>query len=635
MTRCGEQRNAHRIENSSLRPLSCGRDRGTINEYLRFCIQLSLDTMKPTVPASLKLATLLFALLATPALAQDAVRTFGVGSGANDVGRPFTGEGSEFDGPQAIYAGRSGEIFLLDQVNGRILNFDGKDSASPTRSLSLPDDMEPSDMIVTDSNIVVWTGRPVALEASGTGLTRSLAVSRDLSAASDEAILSMFGQEAVADPAQAGTAGPTVTRAIGKKQETLPANTVRKAIVTRGAGAVTAVFTADTTRTAMEISVISKATQARLSQLKLRTRDRLGTVDLLEIDDLGRAYVLVEAIPDKGAQGQVFVARFAQSSAYEGTYSIPLSPDMTLVRRFVTVSPEGDVYFLRSRQGEVDILAVGFTPVVNTAEKAPAEKGGKGAKSKLKQPEIQYTEPPLALRGTPPVEATNLRSVIAAVGPLTRQRVIDTAFAFESIRWQVTSRNYGSDPDTQCSGFDRIRRPWYLRGAVGSEARGVPYCWGCSGSLATFERRIAQGAVAGNVCTRDAPRRAFAGVDCSAFVSATWGLSVHFTTAMIPTISTPIDPWSMKPGDVLNKPNSHVMLFIGYTADRRVQVIESATGGCNGRVCRNVYSLGSLLARGYVPRRYRGLEGDQTSTVAQPGGVLAGNKERASKARTN
>jgi hypothetical protein len=36
--------------------------------------------------------------------------------------------------------------------------------------------------------------------------------------------------------------------------------------------------------------------------------------------------------------------------------------------------------------------------------------------------------------------------------------------------------------------------------------------------------------------------------------------------------------------------------------------MESSTGGCNGKVCRNVYPLSSLLARGYRPVRYRVLE---------------------------
>jgi hypothetical protein len=45
------------------------------------------------------------------------------------------------------------------------------------------------------------------------------------------------------------------------------------------------------------------------------------------------------------------------------------------------------------------------------------------------------------------------------------------------------------------------------------------------------------------------------------------------------------------------------------------EVMEASPGACNGRVCRNVYPLSSLLARGFRPVRFRALEND-TSTVA-------------------
>src|SRR5437660_384176 len=78
-----------------------------------------------------------------------------------------------------------------------------------------------------------------------------------------------------------------------------------------------------------------------------------------------------------------------------------------------------------------------------------------------------------------------------------------------------------------------------------------------------------------------------------------------------------------RPGDALNKPGSHVMLFLRFTPDRKAEVMESSTGGCNGRVCRNVYPLAALLARGYQPVRYKALA-DDTMVVAQ--GSLPGDQ---------
>ena len=60
------------------------------------------------------------------------------------------------------------------------------------------------------------------------------------------------------------------------------------------------------------------------------------------------------------------------------------------------------------------------------------------------------------------------------------------------------------------------------------------------------------------------------------------------------------------------------MLFLRFTPDRKAEVIDSATGGCNGRVCRNVYPLASLLARGYTPVRYRALVNETVAKVSFP-----------------
>jgi hypothetical protein len=197
--------------------------------------------------------------------------------------------------------------------------------------------------------------------------------------------------------------------------------------------------------------------------------------------------------------------------------------------------------------------------------------------------------------------------------------VIQTAFAFESIRWRLNASAYGREPDQACTGFNRVRRPGYLHGKMNQEVRGVPYCWGCHGSLQQISQKIERGTLAGNWCTHNAPRNDVAGVDCSAFVSACWGLSTHFTTSAIPAITRRLDnPWDLQPGDALNKPGSHVMLFLRFTADRKAEVMEASTGGCNGRVCRNVYPLSSLLARGYAPVRYRALANETVAKVSFP-----------------
>jgi hypothetical protein len=532
------------------------------------------------------------AIVPAIAFAADTVvlKRFAAGSGPDAVGMVDASLDTEITGPQALYAGEGGQLYLLDQVNGRLLQFDPKQPAA-TRALTLPSELQPTDMIVKKGNILVWDGEVHALAPSGPdqGATRGLEES-STRGLDDEATLSAFAQMGSQAPGNDSDLVEDGTRAVNTK----PPGPVRQIVDSRGQGPVEVEIAAGNKGTTAQLEVRPKGESKPLAKLKIEVRDRLGAVEFLDIDKIGRMYVLVENIPVIGVRAAAVVARFSPEGRLDSLFDLPLGESAAPSRRFVTISGEGDVYFLRSRKGEIDVLGVGG--------RAP----GKSA----------VIESAIA----PRFDATAKRKggASAAVRPLTRQRVIETAFAFESIRWKVNSATYGPDPDTVCTGFNRVRRPGYLNGKANQEVRSIPYCWGCSGSLGQIVARFNQGTLAGNVCTRNEPRTDVAGVDCSAFVSATWGLSTHFTTAAIPAITTEVSPWDLKPGDALNKPNAHVMLFLRFTPDRKAEVMESSTGGCNGKVCRNVYPLAALLARGYTPVRYRALENEPTATVALP-----------------
>ena len=341
---------------------------------------------------------------------------------------------------------------------------------------------------------------------------------------------------------------------------------------------------------------------ALLTNIKIEVKDRLGAAEFLDIDNRDKMYVLVENVPTSSRKkAGTFVAAFSPAGNLEKIYDIPLSESVALTRRFVTVSADGDVYFLRIRNEEVDVLGV----------------GGRNVRSGTVIDSLPGAASPRTL-------GKDKDNAIAAVRPLTRQQVVQTALAFEGVQWRVTPSAYGPNPDTACRGSQRIRRPGYLIGKLGHEVRGVPYCWGCYGSFSQIGARLEQGELAGNVCTNDEPRPGVVGVDCSAFVSAAWGLSGHFTTDAIPSITDRIsDPWDLKPGDALNKPGSHVVLFLRFTPDRKAEVMEAAPIACNGRVCRSVYPLSSLLERGFSPVRFRALTNDSTSQVADASRKLA------------
>ncbi len=546
---------------------------------------------------------------ASTAFAQDAqvLRSFGVGADFNSVGVIDAGQDAEIEGPQAIFAGRDDDVYLLDQVNGRVLRFDPHKTSAPTRSLQLPDGLRPTDIVVSQDAIYVWDGQPLALQTVGPSddQTRSLAVMRNGESAPDDATRSTFGQsgsEALREE-NGATRGLAGDDAKGR---------ARQVIASHGQGQVLADLT-PLNKSAVAIALRGD-NGASLTKLKMQVRSRIGSVEVLDVDRLGRIFVFGENIPtDPTDTASTFVARYASNGGLEGVYELPLDKHVALSRRFVTVSADGAVYFLRANKGGVDLLGVGFRPLKNgQIDLAP------------------YLPPSAATT----LDFLNRKGVPAAVRALNRAQVLQTASLFANVHWRVNAGAYGPDPDRACSGFNRVRRPGYLHGKLGQEVVGIPYCWGCHGAIHQIAAQISSGRLAGNVCTRNDPRPDVVGVDCSAFVSACWGLSTHFTTMAIPAIAKEVaNPWDLLPGDALNKPGSHVMLFVGFTPDRRAEVIESSTGGCNGKVCRNVYPLASILQRGYRPVRFRGLANDLSlprpgSPATPPQSVAQGKTEK-------
>jgi hypothetical protein len=530
--------------------------------------------------------------------ADTVVRQFSVGATATAVGIAAAGEDIELTGPQALTSDAQGNLFVLDQINGRILRFNPKQPGDPG-ILKMPADVQGNDLVVRKSDILVWDGSIRTLKAANEQSTRGIddvvqleeVVTRDVD---DQFAVSAFAQMGSQSPGSAADLLDQNTRAAVIKKGR---QADRQYIASRGKGSVIADIIPNKGDSSVRIEVQTMDNNETIAQLSLRVPNRLGTVEFLEIDNSDRFYVLGENVPDSGRQASTFVARYASNGKLEGVYELPLE-NTPLTRRFVTISGDGDVYFLRTREDGVEVVGVGFRPL------------GNASVIDLRVPRTAAKKP---LEG----KFDGKFDAVAAVRPSNRQQTIETAFAFEGVQWKLTPANYGPDPDNACTGFNRIRRPWYLQGKVNQEVRGVPYCWGCHGSLANFRLRVEAGTMAGNVCTRNAPRPDVAGVDCSAFVSAAWGLSVHYTTAAIPAIAKTVEnPWDLKPGDALNKPGSHVMLFLRFTPDRKAEVMEASTGGCNGRVCRNVYPLASLLERGYVPVRFRALAEDATTVAA-------------------
>jgi len=124
------------------------------------------------------------------------VKRFSNGTTHNSVGIVDASEDAPQDGPQAIYAADDGGLYLLDQVNGRILRFDARTPGAPVQSLELPEQIRPTDLVVRHGSVYVWDGAPQALLPTG----------RDdwpLADASTPQLVSPFSSRSTASPSGA------------------------------------------------------------------------------------------------------------------------------------------------------------------------------------------------------------------------------------------------------------------------------------------------------------------------------------------------------------------------------------------------------------------------------------------------
>jgi hypothetical protein len=186
------------------------------------------------------------------------------------------------------------------------------------------------------------------------------------------------------------------------------------------------------------------------------------------------------------------------------------------------------------------------------------------------------------------------QSVISSLPVTSRQEMLAVAKRLSEHTWICHASNLKApcirNYDTDWKSEQRIT--------------GLPYNWGGIDSPEEFDRKIAKGYAAGSH-SRHGVSRCTAGIDCSGFVSYCWGLRTHkYTTSNIREIAgKPKYNWfsDMKPGDALNKPGSHIVLFAGYNPDGTINIYEAS-----GSAARVIYHKTTWSRfKGYVPVQYK------------------------------
>jgi hypothetical protein len=205
---------------------------------------------------------------------------------------------------------------------------------------------------------------------------------------------------------------------------------------------------------------------------------------------------------------------------------------------------------------------------------------------------------------------------------VTRSEVLATAMRYANHPWTGTAANVRHGPDRAGIRVDTPDFSYQKPGAIpgywvpGEPNRGLPYQWGGFSTPEEFDRGIAKGLAAGDVYTEqkrsllyDGVSAEAVGIDCSGFVSRCWGLPRAFSTRELAQLCDELPSWDdLKPGDVLNLYNAHVVLFSGWMGPERTHLAGYETGGPpDWKVVRHVIGVGFLNKKGYRPLRYRGI----------------------------
>ncbi|HUB32963.1 MAG TPA: protein kinase [Bryobacteraceae bacterium] len=178
---------------------------------------------------------------------------------------------------------------------------------------------------------------------------------------------------------------------------------------------------------------------------------------------------------------------------------------------------------------------------------------------------------------------------------ITRAQVLARADEFAQLTWVCGATNR----QVSCT-----RAPYRSPFLPNQTVQGVPYRWGGSDGPENLVPKLRSGYAAGSHSWNGVLACA-AGTDCSGFVSQAWGKRGNhpYSTRNLTDIADPVPGdvfTNLKPGDALDLPGSHVVLFAGYRPDGGPIVYEA--NGPASRVIRNERSTWARFRRYHALR---------------------------------
>jgi len=307
--------------------------------------------------------------------------------------------------------------------------------------------------------------------------------------------------------------------------------------------------------------------------IEVKVDNLLAELRVLTVNSAGEIFVVVdEIVPTSQVNVDETVRRYRSDGTLLSVARVPIHDMYFWVKDNLKTNPQGEIIAKVPRQNDTVFVKLKFI-----SELAPI----------LPKTTFDPATP------APTPEGTCRR---------TRAQMIATAETYINNRVKLSLANLsGSD----CTGR---RKPKYLGDAAG-EYSSVAYDWGGSDTPERYNQHMAENRAAGDTDSR-AVESCSSGVDCSGFVTRCWGFTdpeQRFTTASLPSTSFEINILQLQPGDVLNKPHRHVILFDRYDDGKSqdgngLMAYESTTQG-NDRVIHSRTNWRRWL--GYTALRYK------------------------------
>lgn len=493
------------------------------------------------------------------------------GAGPEEIGITDTTPESLPAGPNGLIDATNGGVLILDSVNKRILRI--SDAGKVSLAATIESSGLAQDIVRLGNAVYVLDGQPVYV-----GIDRGFGQiggdnSRESGDGPQKAPSLFETNGAVLSAPDSGV--PESSDLISNTGKWLSAPGVRGAIdlyrIVRG-------------KDDASVELRSSGNKDARRSLSLpATKQQIGSIGLIGSDKSGNAYVRFEEISSQGgaARTKVWVARFDKRGKPAGGYDVPDDSMQLIPNRYLAVTPGGMLYFLQSRHDRTQVM------LLNLMTEREFNMRHKATMSAI-----------LQIPPTPP-------TVSAEAGlpnKIKRDDILKAAEAFRSAEWTLGHKNFRGDVVSACvpAKGQLWRRPPQLDKMEGKRIVGIPYNWGGSMSVAEFQDRISKNAVAGNVCTCRADSNCvdskIAGVDCSGFLSQAWQIK-HHTTASLGEVGKRLFSFrELKPGDALNKPNSHVRLYVG----------NSPSGNGTLRAYESSLSCGGVCIRDFTSKQLEG-----------------------------